>query len=410
MKSLAEVLARLENAGLRLKLGKCKFMPPSVEYLGYRVDADGLHAIDKKVEPIRNAPAPTNQQQLRSFLGMVNYYAKFVNNYATITHPLNELLHNGVKWKWGDSQQKAFSKLKEKLSSAPILTHYEAELPLKLDTDASNYGVGAVISHVLPDGKEKPIAFASRTLSKSERNYAQIEKEALSIIFGIKKFHQYLYGRKFLLVTDHKPLISLLGPKTGIPTLAAARLQRWALLLSAYQYEIVYRSTNKHANADCLSRLPLQVINHAAEVDDAAMINKLQIETALGVDHVRNATRSDPTLSRVLDYTLSGWPEAIDLETIKPYFNKRNEITTEDGCVLWGIRVIIPKVLRDQVLNELHVDHPGIVRMKSLARLHVWWPGIDEDIAKVIRSCSKCQVARNRPPQAPLHRRNDLFK
>ena len=133
------------------------------------------------------------------------------------------------------------------------------------------------------------------------------------------------------------------------------------------------------------------------------MINKLQIEAVLGVDHVRNATRSNPTLSRVLEYTLSGWPKAIDLETIKPYFNKRNEITTEDGCLLWGIRVIIPKVLREQVLNELHVGHPGIVRMKSLARLHVWWPGIDEDISRVIRGCSKCQIARNRPPQAPLH-------
>ena len=204
LRNLTEVLSRLENAGLRLKLAKCQFTQPSVEYLGYRVDADGLHAIDKKVEAIRNAPAPANQQQLRSFLGMVNYYAKFVNNYSTITHPLHELLHNDAKWKWGKAQQNAFDELKDKLSSAPVLMHYDAELPLKLDTDASDYGVGAVISHISPDGAERPIAYASRTLSKSERNYAQIEKEALSIIFGIKKFHQYLYGRKFLLVTDHK--------------------------------------------------------------------------------------------------------------------------------------------------------------------------------------------------------------
>ena len=107
---------------------------------------------------------------------------------------------------------------------------------------------------MFPNGEEKPIAFASRTLNKSERNYVQIEKQSLGIIFGIKKFHQYLYGRKFLLVTDHKPLVTLLGPRSGIPTLAAARLQRWA-----YQYEIEYRSTLKHANADCLSRLPLPV-------------------------------------------------------------------------------------------------------------------------------------------------------
>ena len=140
---------------------------------------------------------------------MINYYSKFISNYSTITHPLNELLKDGVEWKWSTEQQKSFNQLKDKLSSAPVLTHYNEKLALKLDTDASQYGIGVVISHILPSGKERPIAYASRTLSKSERNYAQIEKEALSIIFGVKKFHQYLYGRKFLLVTDHKPLTTL---------------------------------------------------------------------------------------------------------------------------------------------------------------------------------------------------------
>ena len=206
---LNEVLARLKRAGLRLKLSKCKFMQPTVEFLGYRIDAQGIHAIEKKVEAIRKVPAPVNQHQLRSFLGMINYYSKFISNYSTITYPLNELLKDGVEWKWSTEQQKSFNQLKDKLSSAPVLTHYNEKLALKLDTDASQYGIGVVISHILPSGKEKPITYASRTLSKSKRNYAQIEKEALSIIFGVKKFHQYLYGRKFLLVTDHKPLTTL---------------------------------------------------------------------------------------------------------------------------------------------------------------------------------------------------------
>ena len=165
-------------------------MQPTVEYLGYRIDAQGLHAIEKKVEAIRNAPAPENQQQLKSFLGMTNYYSKFISNYSTITHPLNELLKDGVEWKWSETQQKAFKQLKDKPSNAPVLTHFSDTLPLKLDTYASQYGIGAVISHVLPSEEERPIAHALRTLTKSERNYAQIEKEALSIIFGVKKFHQ----------------------------------------------------------------------------------------------------------------------------------------------------------------------------------------------------------------------------
>ena len=149
LSNLSEVLTRLESAGLRLKLSKCQFMQPTVEYLGYRIDAQGLHAIEKKVEAIRRAPAPENQQQLRSFLGMINYYSKFISNYSTITHPLNELLKDGVEWKWSESQQKSFQQLKDKLSNAPVLTHFSDTLPLKLDTDASQYGIGAVISHVI---------------------------------------------------------------------------------------------------------------------------------------------------------------------------------------------------------------------------------------------------------------------
>ncbi len=144
--------------------------------------------------------------------------------------------------------------------SAEVLTHYNPELPLRMAADASSYGIGAVISHVLPDGSEKPISFASRTLSPSEKNYSQLEKEALSLTFGVKKFHQYLYGRKFTLITDHKPLTAIFGAKKGIPTLVAARLQRWALLLSAYNYEIQYKSTDTHSNADGLSRLPLPTL------------------------------------------------------------------------------------------------------------------------------------------------------
>lgn len=338
---------------MRLKLSKCQFMQPTVEYLGNRIDEQGLHAIEKKVKAIRNAPAPANQQQLRSFLGMINYYSKFISNYSTITHPLNELLKDGVKWKWCETQQKAFKQLKDKLSNAPVLTHFSDTLPLKLDTDASQYGIGAVISHVLPSGEEQPVAYASRTLTKSERNYAQIEKEALSIVFGVKKFHQYLYGRKFLLVTDHKPFTTLLGPKSGIPTLAAARLQRWALLLAAYQYDIEYRSTEKQRDADCLSRLPIRSEGSREGVDEVKLINTLQIESLpMNVDQVRKATRKDPILSRVLQFVMTGWPDKQNEPKTTHYFTKRHEITVEDGCLLWGIRVIIPKQLRERVLHE----------------------------------------------------------
>ena len=257
---LQKVFERLHQWGLRLKESKCSFMKNSVNYLGYIVDAEGIHTAPDKIDAIRNAPRPENLHQLRSFLGLVNYYGKFLPSLSTTAHPLNQLTQANHKWKWSEDCEIVFTKLKEQLCSKPVLIHYDPGLPLKLACDASHYGVGAVIAHMLPSGEEKPIAYGTRTLSKTEQNYAQVEKEALAIIFGIKKFHQYIYGRKFLLITDHKPLTTILSPKAGLPALAAARLQRWAIMLSAYQYDIEFRPTHKHGNADCLSRLPLN--NH----------------------------------------------------------------------------------------------------------------------------------------------------
>ena len=209
------------------------------------------------MEAISKAPQPRNVQELRSYLGLLHYYGKFLPSLATLLHPLNALLKAGHKWAWTQECARAFDSTKKLLAAAPVLAHYDPSLPMKMAGDASAYGIGAVISHVFPDGQERPIAFASRTLTATERNYSQIEKEALSLVYGIRKFHQYLYGRRFVLVTDHKPLTTVLGPKNGIPPLAAARLQRWALLLSAYSYDIEFKPTRQHGNADGLSRLPL---------------------------------------------------------------------------------------------------------------------------------------------------------
>ena len=258
LNNLQSVFQRLQKHGFRLKKSKCEFLKSSVEFLGHRIDAEGLHTLPSKLQAIVDAPEPRNLPELRSFLGLLNYYGKFVSNLAMLLQPLNRLLQADQKWAWTDDCSKAFQGAKAALSSSHVLTHYDPALPVTLAGDASAYGIGAVISHTFPDGTERPIAFASRTLNTSEKNYAQIEKEALSsLIFGVKKFHQYLYGRHFTLVTDHKPLLAILGEKKGIPSLAAARLQRWAVLLAAYQYTIKFKSTKEHANADGLSRLPL---------------------------------------------------------------------------------------------------------------------------------------------------------
>ena len=336
--------------------------------MGHQIDAEGLRATKEKLEAILSAPSPKNVQELRSFLGLLNYYGKFIPNLASLIHPLNALLHHDCKWKWSEECEAALKQAKEKLVSSKVLVHYDPKLPLKVAADASAYGVGAVLSHVI-DGSERPIAFASRTLTSSECNYAQVEKEALALIFAVKKFHTYLYGREFKLITDHKPLTTILGPKKGIPSLAAPRLQRWAVLLSAYKYQIEFRSTTAHGNADCLSRLPLS--NQAPDglSPEPTIFNVSQIASLpVTTFQLQKATQNDPILSKIVGYTTNGWPQEVD-DTLLPYWRKRQELTIESSCVLWGIRVLVPNKLRAKLLEELHSDHPGIIRMEYLHAL-----------------------------------------
>lgn len=227
-----------------------------------------------------------------------------------------------------------------------------------------------MLSHISEDGEEKPIAFASCTLSSSEQNYSMIEKEALAIIFGVKKFHQYPFGRRFTLLTDHKPLTYILGPKRGIPVLTASRLQRWSIQLAAYTYNIEYCASKDHGNADALSRLPRKTIEEADDWSiEGDQFNRVQIKRIpITATRFRKATRGDPVLSHVLHSILHGWPADENTpEELRFYCAKREEFTLEDGCLLCGTNVVIPSRYRQEVLSELHLNHSGVVRMKSLA-------------------------------------------
>ena len=300
LKTLDAVLARLQEAGIRLKLEKCAFMLPVVEYLGHSISAEGLHPTVEKVKAIRNAPAPSTVSQLKSFLGILTYYCKFLPNMSTVLAPLYKLLQKNVPWMWGADQQNAFNSAKSALTSDSLLVHYDPEKQLILACDASPYGVGAVLSHRLPDGSDQPISFASRSLALAERKYSQLDKEALAIVFGVKRFHQYLFGRPFTILSDHKPLQHLFAETKGIPALASARIQRWALTLSAYNYTIEYKPGATHSNADGLSRLPLPDAPSEVPVPTETilvmdMLNSLPVTA----QHIKKWTDRDVTLSKL---------------------------------------------------------------------------------------------------------------
>ena len=238
--ALDEVLFRLEKYGVVVNQSKWEFRTFSVEYLGHRIDEDGLHPLKDKIAVIVDVPSPTNVSESRAYLALINYYVKFMSNRATMLKPLHNLLRASEKWVLSEECESVFQESKTELLTNRVLVHYDSNRALKLDCDASQYGVGAVLSHVMDNGEERPIAFVSRSLTKSETNYAQLEKEALAMIFGVKKFHKYLYGRSFTLVTDHRPLVTILGPTKAVPPIVAARMQRWALILQAYSYDVEY--------------------------------------------------------------------------------------------------------------------------------------------------------------------------
>ena len=392
---------RLHKFNLHFKLSKSEFLKPEVVYLGLRISAEGLQPVEEKINAVKRAPAPCNVSELRSFLGMVQYYHSFLPGLATTLAPLYRLLQKNVQWEWTEDCQKAFEACKESLTTDSLLVHYDLNRELRLPCGASSYGLGAVLSHVMDDGQERPIAYASRTLSSSERNYAQIEREALSIVYGVKKFHQFLYGRKFTLITGHQPLLAILGPKAAIPTLAATRMQRWALILSAYDYQIEYRKSDEHSNCDALSRLPHEDSNigNEREIYSGSAIDKY---FPITTKDIGKATLLDPVLSKVFDLVMSGWPEKCDEENLKPFHTRRHELSCEQNCVLWGSRVIIPQVFREKMLKELHWDHPGMCVMKAIAHTCAWWPKMDGEIEREIKLCSVCQNVRSSPPSAPL--------
>ena len=222
LENLDKVMDRLKTVGVTLKQAKCKFLEPSVEYLGHIIDKDGLHPAPEKVRAIQEAPEPRNLSELKSFLGLVNYYSKFMHNLTMFLSPFYRLLQKGVRWTWTSAHSDAFRCVKQQLQSSAVLVHYNPQQELVVVCDASPYGVGAVLAHKMDDNSEKPIAFASRTLAAAEQKYSQIEKEGLAIIFAVKKFHQYLYGRSFIIYSDHQPLKYLFDEYRQVPVMASS--------------------------------------------------------------------------------------------------------------------------------------------------------------------------------------------
>lgn len=401
LENLENVFNKLQDAGFKLNLQKCKFFEKEIKYLGHIIDSKGLKKDPEKVRAIMECSRPLDVNEVRTYIGMINYYGKFCPNLSSTLEPLYNLLKVDVKFHWDEECSVAFKKSKELIVSDLILVHFNQELPVKLACDASAKGIGAVISHIFDGGEERPIAFASRVLTKAERNYSVIHKEALALYWGVRKFYQYLAGRQFTLETDHKPLLALFGESKGVPQMAAGRLQRWAVYLAEFDYRLQYVKGRANSGADGLSRFPIE---HTQEDGDTADVDYLHfLENGLPIDalQIRAATRNDRILGQVYRYIYDGWPARV-ADEYKAYEIRKNELSVEKGIIMWGYRTVVPEKLKRKLLDNVHGTHLGICKMKALARGYFWYPGLDKDIENLVRSCPACLSVRAEPGRASL--------
>ncbi|XP_059053689.1 uncharacterized protein K02A2.6-like [Achroia grisella] len=388
--TVVRVLQKLSEYNIKVNFKKCKWFCQSVEYLGHVIDAEGRKPSPNLVEAVVKAKRPDNVKELRSYLGLLNFYHNYIENLSTIVKPLRELTESKSKWSWTNEHEAIFELSKQKLINSQVLMHYNPTLPIVVYSDASPVGLGAVLCHIVKENNksvEKPVAFASCSLTQVQKKYSQLDREALAIIYAVTKFHKYLWGRQFTLVTDNAPIKHILHPSKSIPTLAAHRLQHWSLILENYDYNLVHKRSEYLMHADALSRLPMNKV--VLEIDNCDLV---QSQLPICYVDIANETINDLVLLKVFNYTKNGWPNHMSDVAILPYFKIRHYISIMNGCLVFGSRVIIPHKYQAKVLLMLHEGHPGVVRTKMLARSLFWWPNMCTDIENACQSCEPCAI------------------
>ena len=401
--NLRNVIERALAKGIRFNEDKLVVGVSEVEYFGNVLSSEGVKMSQSKVSAILNMDPPSCRSELETFLGMVTYLSRFCENLAEITSPLRMLLAKDVIFSWDTPQADAFQKVKDLITKAPVLAYYDKEKPLTLQCDASKSGLGCTL---MQDGR--PIAYASKSLTQSEMNYAQIEKELFAILFGCKRFHQYVYGRKVIVETDHLPLVSV---KKKPLHAAPPRLTRMLLQLQKYDLDITFvRGIDLHI-ADALSRNMLKdtypELSEGMDLHVHTVLSSLPVSDRK-MQEIKTHTELDPQMDQLKQVILKGWPEMRQHcpEQLKEFWNFRDELTVVNGLILKGHKLVIPNALRPKMIEVLHQGHFGTEKTLNRARDTMFWPRISAEITDMVLNCSVCLERRNSNPKEPLKPHN----
>ena len=389
-KNLEQVLAHIGKFGLKLNKTKCKFGLNEVKYVGHIFSSEGVRPDPSKIKAIVDMPMPENASDVHRFLGMVTYLGKLLPNLSDKTACLRKLIEKDAVWDWTEEHTKQFRELQNLVTSSPVLQYYDPNLLIKLSVDASKAGMGAVLLQLRKEGWHL-VAYASRSLNSSEKRYAQIEKETLAILFGAERLNHYVYGTQFSVESDHKPLQAIF--KKSIDN-AIPRIQRMLLRLQNYDFDLNFVPGKSIRVPDALSRAFLNATDtneQKFEYQVHMVLDNLPVSKEK-LNEIKQVTRNDYVLQKLSSTIVEGWPET--KQTLPPelhaYFQYRNEITSAEGLLLKGDRVIIPTALRKVMKEKLHHGHIGIQRTRASACQVMFWPGLNAEITDMISKCSAC--------------------
>ena len=381
-KNLTGLLERCRDKGIKLNSGKLQPRRKEVSYMGHVLSTDGLKPDAEKVKVVREMPVPSDIQGVQRFLGMTNYLQKFAPKLSEITTPLCDLIKSDTEFLWDEQVHgAALNEAKRIISSTPVLQYFNPSTEPVLQCDAS-----------MQNGQ--PVAYASRSLTPTEVQYAQIEKELLAIVFGMEKFETYLYGRKVLVETDHKPLEAIF--KKSLLN-APKRLQRMLLRLQRYEFEVTYKRGTLLLMADTLSRAYLPHQDVTGGQDDVLAVSDTRSPTEKEAEEInmlhylpvredtlrriQECTQEDLVLKALANVIKQGWPESKPHfpSEIQDYFPFKEELTLQNGVIFKGDRVVIPLEMRDELKRKLHSSHLGIQACQRRAREAFYWPGMYRD-------------------------------
>jgi hypothetical protein len=413
-KNLIRFMERARKVNLKINQQKMKFKMKSVSYMGHLITAGGLQASPEKIRAIIDLPMPENKKAVQRLLGCVRYLAKFLPRLSQVAEPLRRLTDKDAHWEWMEHHQDALDELKQLLTEAPVLQYYDVNKEVTIQCDASESGLEATLLQ-----EQKPVSFASRALTSAERNYAQIEKELLGIVFACERFDDYIYARNVTVHTDHKPLIAIQKkPICKMPK----RLQRMFLRLQKYHLDIQYLPGTKLYIADFLSRAYLPESTKQQENIPEYQILKIQreqqlyeeIESINQMEYLRisdatsiqlqKETQTDTTLQTLKSVVLQGWPEDRSEvpANVKEYFSCKEDITLQNGVLYRGMQVIVPKALQANMMSKLHTSHLGVEATLRRARDVLYWPGMTGQIKDMIAKCSACNIYQDKQRAEPM--------